>query len=82
MTSSHDSSVLRWLVAAAFVVILNETIMMNAIPRLMVDLSINESPTQWAFGLCAAAADAMVGLVVTLPARVAVEQPESVVAHV
>jgi DHA2 family lincomycin resistance protein-like MFS transporter len=47
MTSSHDSSVLRWLVAAAFVVILNETIMMNAIPRLMVDLSINESLAQW-----------------------------------
>ena len=47
MTSGHDSSVLRWLVAAAFVVILNETIMMNAIPRLMVDLSINESLAQW-----------------------------------
>ena len=47
MTSSHDSTVLRWLVAAAFVVILNETIMMNAIPRLMVDLSINESLAQW-----------------------------------
>lgn len=47
MTSRHDASVLRWLVAAAFVVILNETIMMNAIPRLMVDLSINESLAQW-----------------------------------
>ncbi len=47
MTSRHDSSVLRWLVAAAFVVILNETIMMNAIPRLMVDLSINASSAQW-----------------------------------
>ncbi len=47
MTSRHDSSVLRWLVAAAFVVILNETIMMNAIPRLMVDLGINESSAQW-----------------------------------
>lgn len=47
MTSRHDSSILRWLVAAAFVVILNETIMMNAIPRLMTDLSINESLAQW-----------------------------------
>lgn len=47
MTSRHDSSILRWLVAAAFVVILNETIMMNAIPRLMVDLRINESSAQW-----------------------------------
>ena len=35
----------------------------------------------WAFGLCAAAAVAMVGLVVTLPARVASEQPEPVAAH-
>jgi len=47
MTSRNDASVLRWLVAAAFVVILNETIMMNAIPRLMVDLRIDESAAQW-----------------------------------
>jgi MFS transporter, DHA2 family, lincomycin resistance protein len=47
MTSTNGSSVLRWLVAAAFVVILNETIMMNAIPRLMVDLHIDESAAQW-----------------------------------
>lgn len=46
-TASSDSSVLRWLVAAAFVVILNETIMMNAIPRLMVDLNIDETLAQW-----------------------------------
>ena len=36
----------------------------------------------WAFGLCAAAAVAMVGLVATLPARIAVEQAEPVDAHV
>jgi len=36
----------------------------------------------WAFGLCAAAAVAMVGLVATLPARIAVEQSEPVAAHV
>lgn len=46
-TSSADTSVLKWLVAAAFVVILNETIMMNAIPRLMVDLDIDETAAQW-----------------------------------
>jgi len=70
MTSSHDSSVLRWLVAAAFVVILNETIMMNAIPRLMVDLSINESLAQWlstAFMLTMAIAfGAMIGSMLLL----------------
>lgn len=42
-----DTSVLRWLVAAAFVVILNETIMMNAIPRLMVDFDVTASSAQW-----------------------------------
>ncbi len=47
MTSANGSSVLRWLVVAAFVVILNETIMMNAIPRLMVDLAVDESAAQW-----------------------------------
>jgi hypothetical protein len=36
----------------------------------------------WAFGLCAAAAVGMVGLVATLPARIAAEQPEPVAAHV
>ena len=46
-TSPADTSVLKWLVAAAFVVILNETIMMNAIPRLMVDLDIDETLAQW-----------------------------------
>ena len=46
-TAPRDYAVLGWLVAAAFVVILNETIMMNAIPRLMVDLSIKETTAQW-----------------------------------
>jgi MFS transporter, DHA2 family, lincomycin resistance protein len=46
-TAPRDYAVLGWLVAAAFVVILNETIMMSAIPRLMVDLSINETSAQW-----------------------------------
>ncbi len=46
-SSISGTSVLKWLVAAAFVVILNETIMMNAIPRLMVDLHIDETSAQW-----------------------------------
>jgi DHA2 family lincomycin resistance protein-like MFS transporter len=41
-----DYAVLRWLVGATFVVILNETIMINAIPRLMVDFSVNANAAQ------------------------------------
>jgi EmrB/QacA subfamily drug resistance transporter len=39
--------VVRLLVLATFVVILNETIMINAIPRLMADLSVTEQAAQW-----------------------------------
>ncbi|MBF6164872.1 multidrug efflux MFS transporter [Streptomyces gardneri] len=39
--------VIRVLVLATFVVILNETIMINAIPRLMGDLSITDRAAQW-----------------------------------
>ncbi|WP_019144693.1 MDR family MFS transporter [Aeromicrobium massiliense] len=39
--------VIKLLVAATFVVILNETIMINAIPRLMVEFSIDERSAQW-----------------------------------
>jgi len=39
--------VVRVLVLATFVVILNETIMMNAIPRLMTDLGVTERAAQW-----------------------------------
>jgi DHA2 family lincomycin resistance protein-like MFS transporter len=42
-----DYAVLRWLVAATFVVILNETIMINAIPRLTVELDVTTSTAQW-----------------------------------
>ena len=42
-----DYGVLRWLVAATFVVILNEMIMINAIPRLMVDFDIDANAAQW-----------------------------------
>ena len=40
-------AVLRWLVLATFVVILNETIMVNAIPRLMVELEVSARSAQW-----------------------------------
>ena len=40
-------AVLRWLVLATFVVILNETIMVNAIPRLMVELDVSALSAQW-----------------------------------
>lgn len=39
--------VIRLLVIATFVVILNETIMINAIPRLMHDLEVTERAAQW-----------------------------------
>ncbi len=40
-------TVIRVLVLATFVVILNETIMINAIPRLMADLDVTERAAQW-----------------------------------
>ncbi|GHE38006.1 MFS transporter [Streptosporangium violaceochromogenes] len=40
-------AVIRLLVLATFVVILNETIMINAIPRLMDALHITEQTAQW-----------------------------------
>jgi DHA2 family lincomycin resistance protein-like MFS transporter len=45
--AAPDYAVLRWLVAATFVVILNETIMLNAIPRLMADFEVDASAAQW-----------------------------------
>ncbi len=42
-----DYAILRWLVGATFVVILNETIMINAIPRLMADFAVDASAAQW-----------------------------------
>jgi DHA2 family lincomycin resistance protein-like MFS transporter len=42
-----DYGVLRWLVLATFVVILNETIMVNAIPRLMGEFAVSARSAQW-----------------------------------
>ena len=44
---SQPYAVLRWLVTATFVVILNETIMVNAIPRLMTDFEVTARSAQW-----------------------------------
>ncbi|TDC68733.1 DHA2 family efflux MFS transporter permease subunit [Actinomadura sp. GC306] len=46
-TARRTPPVIRLLVIATFVVILNETIMINAIPRLMTDLHITEQAAQW-----------------------------------
>jgi EmrB/QacA subfamily drug resistance transporter len=39
--------VIRWLVLATFIVILNETLMINAIPRLKASLDVSASTAQW-----------------------------------
>jgi DHA2 family lincomycin resistance protein-like MFS transporter len=46
-TSKSDIAVLRWLVAATFIVILNETIMINAIPRLQVEFDVSARTAPW-----------------------------------
>src|SRR3954470_7608095 len=45
--SSSDYAVLRWLVLATFIVILNETVMINAIPRLMEEFDVTARSAQW-----------------------------------
>ncbi len=47
-TPGRTPLVIKLLVAATFVVILNETIMVNAIPRLMADFAITSTTAQWA----------------------------------
>ncbi|HVW42118.1 MAG TPA: MDR family MFS transporter [Amycolatopsis sp.] len=47
VTARRTPAVVRLLVLATFVVILNETIMINAIPRLMDSLGIAEESAQW-----------------------------------
>jgi len=44
---TSDYGVLRWLVAAAFVVILNETVMFNALPELSADFDVSVASAQW-----------------------------------
>lgn len=40
-------TVIKWLVTATFVVILNETTLLTAIPRLMADFEVSASAAQW-----------------------------------
>ncbi|MBH0781766.1 MDR family MFS transporter [Nocardia bovistercoris] len=47
VSGGRTPTVIRLLVLATFVVILNETIMLNAIPRLMEDLEVTERAAQW-----------------------------------
>jgi DHA2 family lincomycin resistance protein-like MFS transporter len=47
LTADHTQTVLRVLVLSAFVVILNETIMVNAIPRLMREFAVPATSAQW-----------------------------------
>ncbi|MFB7876273.1 MDR family MFS transporter [Nocardia sp. NPDC056064] len=47
VSTGRTPTVIRVLVLATFVVILNETIMINAIPRLMSDLHVTEVAAQW-----------------------------------
>lgn len=47
-TPGRTPLVIKLLVAATFVVILNETIMVNAVPRLMADFEITSTTAQWA----------------------------------
>jgi MFS transporter, DHA2 family, lincomycin resistance protein len=44
---AHDYGALRWLVAATFVVILNETVMFNALPKLSADFDVTLATAQW-----------------------------------
>jgi DHA2 family lincomycin resistance protein-like MFS transporter len=44
---TRDYGVLRWLVAATFVVILNETVMFNALPKLSEDFHVTLASAQW-----------------------------------
>lgn len=46
-TAASTALVLRVLTVATFVVILNETIMNNAIPRLMADFDVPATTAQW-----------------------------------
>ncbi len=45
--TGRTPAVIRWLVIATFTVILNETIMINAIPRLAADFDVSFNAAQW-----------------------------------
>jgi len=45
--TGRTPAVIKWLVAATFTVILNETIMINAIPSLASDFDVSVNAAQW-----------------------------------
>ncbi|HEY3014934.1 MAG TPA: MDR family MFS transporter [Nocardioides sp.] len=45
--TTADYGVLRWLVAATFIVILNETVMFNALPSLRTEFDVSLTTAQW-----------------------------------
>ncbi|MEO8827780.1 MDR family MFS transporter [Lapillicoccus sp.] len=47
VSEARGNRILQVLVAATFVVILNETIMVNAIPRLMTEFDVTARAAQW-----------------------------------
>ncbi|RYX80885.1 DHA2 family efflux MFS transporter permease subunit [bacterium] len=47
VTSARDQKIIGTLLVAAFIVILNETIMNVAVPKLMTELNISASVAQW-----------------------------------
>ncbi|UUZ44747.1 MFS transporter [Janibacter limosus] len=70
-TPAQTTPVLRVLTVATFVVILNETIMNNAIPRLMDEFHVPETTAQWlttAFMLTMAVVIPMTGWIMRRPA--------------
>jgi DHA2 family lincomycin resistance protein-like MFS transporter len=46
-SETPDYGVLRWLVAATFIVILNETVMFNALPNLKAEFDVSLTTAQW-----------------------------------
>ena len=46
-SETPDYGVLRWLVAATFIVILNETVMFNALPNLRDEFGVSLTTAQW-----------------------------------
>ena len=46
-SETPDYGVLRWLVAATFIVILNETVMFNALPSLKNEFDVSLTTAQW-----------------------------------
>src|SRR5881409_1172366 len=46
-SETPDYGVLRWLVAATFIVILNDTVMFNALPSLRTEFGVSLTTAQW-----------------------------------